>query len=180
MQKNKLLLHALVSYLLSFQLLSYDLLVSQYLRYRDLETNMKKYFRLCIVLILTFTLTVFSSISVEAQGNGLPDSSTFSVTKDVLDGFDPLKTQGSAQATALSTPGGIISRALSFAFPIAGMILFVMIVVGGLEILGGAANSKSLQSGQQRVTMAILGFMVLFASYWITQILELIFGIAIL
>lgn len=141
---------------------------------------MKKYFGLYTVLVLVFTFITFVPTSVLAQGSALPDSSNFAVTKDVLDGFDPLKTQGSSQATALSTPGGIISRALSFAFPIAGMILFVMIVVGGLEILAGATNSKSLQSGQQRVTMAILGFMVLFASYWITQILEIIFGIAIL
>lgn len=141
---------------------------------------MKKYSGLFIVFALIL-VALFAPSPLSAAGNsGLPDSSTFAVTKDVLDGFDPLKTQGSAQAAALSTPGGIISRALSFAFPIAGMILFVMIVVGGLEILAGATNSKSLQSGQQRVTMAILGFMVLFASYWITQILELIFGIAIL
>jgi len=55
-----------------------------------------------------------------------------------------------------------------------------MIVAGGLQILAGASNGKSLDAGKQRVTMAILGFILLFASYWIAQILEAIFGLKIL
>lgn len=104
---------------------------------------------------------------------------SYEVTSDVLDSFDPLKVAGSAQAGTLSTPGGIISRALEFIFPIAGLALFVMIVAGGLQILAGASNAKSLEEGKKRVTMAIIGFLILFASYWIAQILEVIFGVNI-
>lgn len=101
------------------------------------------------------------------------------VTDEKLDLFDPLKVGGSEHAETLSTPGGIISRLLGFAFPLAGMILFVMIVMGGFQVLTGAGNQKATEAGRQRVTMAVVGFLLLFASYWIVQILEQIFNIKI-
>jgi hypothetical protein len=108
------------------------------------------------------------------------DPEQYSLTEAVLNSFDPLRVGGSRRAEELSTPGGVISRVLEFAFPLAGMILFVMIVVGGLQILTGAAGQKSLEEGRKKVTTAIVGFLLLFASYWVAQILERIFSIKIL
>ena len=124
--------------------------------------------------------SLISPVKVLAA-TGVPSAdSGFEVTNEVLDSFDPLQVAGSPHAQTLSTPGGIITRLLQFIFPIAGLALFVMIVAGGLQILSGASNSKSLQEGQKRVTMAVVGFLILFASYWIAQILEVIFGVKIL
>lgn len=100
-------------------------------------------------------------------------------TNETFDAVNPLQISQSEYADDLSTPGGILSRVLTFAFPIAGMILFVMIVWGGFEILAGANEKKSLDSGKQRVTAAIVGYLLLFCAYWVAQIVEYIFGIAI-
>ena len=105
------------------------------------------------------------------------------VTKDVIDKLNPLIQESSDPALAeeLSTPGGIVSRFLGvFAFPIAGLILFVMLIWGGVEMMAGSATSKSVDAGKQRVTTALIGFLLLFASFWIARILEMIFGIKIL
>lgn len=104
------------------------------------------------------------------------------VTKKVIDSLNPLIQQGDATlAKELSTPGGIISKFLGeYAFPMAGLILFVMLVWGGIEIMAGSATAKSTDAGKQRITAAILGFLLLFASFWIARILELMFGIKIL
>lgn len=102
------------------------------------------------------------------------------VTQRMLDSINPLKTTGSEQAEQLSTPGGIISRVMEFAFPIAGLILFVMIVWGGFEILYGAADKKSLDAGRQRITAAIIGFVLLFVSYWIIRVIEQVLGIRVI
>lgn len=83
-------------------------------------------------------------------------------------------------AAEFSSPGGIITRVLRFAFPIAGLILFVMLVWAGFEILSMASNGKSIQQGSQRATAAIIGFILLFASYFIMQIIEIVFSITIL
>ncbi len=73
-----------------------------------------------------------------------------------------------------------INRALEFIFPLAGLILFVMIVWGGFEMLTSAASKKGMDAGKQRVTAALIGFLVLFASYWIIQIVQEITGVVIL
>lgn len=99
-------------------------------------------------------------------------------SNDTLDALNPLKR--STQADSLSTPSGIIARALSFLFPLAGFILFIMIVWGGFEMLSQAATKKSMDAGRQRVTAAIIGFVLLFASYWIMQIVEVVFDVVIL
>ncbi len=83
-------------------------------------------------------------------------------------------------AKTLKSPGGFISRILLFAFPLAGLILFAMLSWAGFEMLAGASSEKSLDAGKQRATAAIVGFLLLFVSYWIMQIVEVIFGITIL
>lgn len=98
-----------------------------------------------------------------------------------LDLFNPLLQPNAAgdvneaNATELSTPGGILSRLLTFAFPLAGLILFVMLVWAGWEILVGATDKKSIDAGKQRATAAVVGFFLLFIAYWLVQLLEVIF-----
>ena len=106
---------------------------------------------------------------------------------NALNALNPLHlfTSGEAKDELLGadnylTPANLINRVLKFLFPLAGMILFVMLLWGGFEILGQAATKKSMDAGRQRITAAILGFLLLFASYWLLQIVELIFGVKIL
>lgn len=96
-----------------------------------------------------------------------------------LDEFNPLHIAQSPLADELSTPRGILSQVLAYAFPLAGLILFVMLVWGGFEILSGATTKKSLDAGKQRITSAIVGFLLLFSSYWIMRVVEIIFGVNI-
>ncbi|MDH5533531.1 MAG: pilin [Candidatus Pacebacteria bacterium] len=103
------------------------------------------------------------------------------VTAGDFDALNPLKvarkTEDVTVEQDLSTPGGIISRLLEFAFPLAGLILFVMLFWGGFEITYGASTSKSMEAGKNRITAALIGFFLLFASFWIIQILQEILGI---
>jgi hypothetical protein len=105
-------------------------------------------------------------------------------TQDDFDNLNPLlvfgdRLTGGNIGETLSTPGGIVSRLLVFLFPAAGLVLFVMLVWGGFEVLTGAAAKKQVDSGRQRITAAVIGFILLFASYWIMQIVEYIFGLVI-
>jgi hypothetical protein len=110
-----------------------------------------------------------STVSVEEDGNifQAPTSAQF-------DSLNPLKNNAK-----LKSPGGIISRILVFAFPLAGLILFTMLVWGGFEMLVGATG-KGIDAGKQRITNAVIGFFALFVSYWVFQIVEVIFGLQIL
>lgn len=102
------------------------------------------------------------------------------VDKATLDALNPLLIENSAAAEQLSSPAGFISRVMTYVFPIAGLGLFLILIYSGFEIMMAAAGKKSIDAGKQRATAAVVGFMLLFASYWIAQIIELVFGIKIL
>ncbi len=96
-----------------------------------------------------------------------------------FDQFNPLIIGDSAKADQFRTPSGIITEVLRFAFPIAGFILFIMLVWGGLEIMTSSVSGKK-DAGRQRITTAVIGFLLLFATYWIGQLMEVVFGVRIL
>jgi hypothetical protein len=77
------------------------------------------------------------------------------------------------------TLGEIISALLTYIFAIAGIILFVFLIMGGFELLTSGGNPESAKKAQGRITSALIGFLIIFLAYWITQILEVIFGIKI-
>ncbi|MDR0463250.1 MAG: pilin [Pseudomonadales bacterium] len=75
---------------------------------------------------------------------------------------------------------GWVSRAVNgFVFPIAGIILFAMILWGGFDIVLGSARGETnrIDQGKKRVTSAIIGFLILFAAFWIIQAVEQVFGL---
>jgi hypothetical protein len=138
-----------------------------------------KLFLLTLALIVgNFLLTPLAFAQQNQDQNGTTNFRE--VNDEVFEQTNPLKIAGSEHAEQLSTPGGIISRILDFAFPIAGLILFVMIVWGGFEMLMGAADKKSVDAGRQRITAAIIGFFLLFVSFWIIRVVETVLGIKII
>lgn len=102
------------------------------------------------------------------------------LSKGCLDSLNTELLPDAAKATALSTPRGIISEVLPYLFTFGGLILFIMLIWGGFEMLSGAANPKSQEAGKARITAAIIGFILLFSSYWLAQLVQAIFGISIL
>lgn len=70
--------------------------------------------------------------------------------------------------------GAIISTALQYLFPIAGLLLFLFLVFAGFQLLTSSGDPKKVEAGRNRITYAVVGFVLLIASYWITKIVELI------
>lgn len=87
-----------------------------------------------------------------------------------------------APFNAFANPGALISTLLSNAFILAGLVMFIIIFFGGFMIISGAAggDAKKSQQGTQAATWAVVGFLVIFASYWILQIVKVITGIDVL
>lgn len=145
---------------------------------------MKKIF----ILLLLPLLLVTGVLAFQTQVTPVfADVTQGPPTNEDFDAFNPLhifnQSSGEtfyANPDDLNTPAGIMNRVLLFAFPLAGLILFVMLLWGGFEMLTGAATKKSLDSGRQRITTAVLGFLLLFVSFWIVQIIEVVFGVSIL
>jgi hypothetical protein len=78
------------------------------------------------------------------------------------------------------TIGAVLTALLPYLYTFGGMILFAMIIWGGFEMLAGAQETKAQEAGKQRITAAAIGFVLLFVSYWLAQLLEVILNINIL
>lgn len=78
--------------------------------------------------------------------------------------------------------GSLVSIILSNALIIAGVILLILLILGGFSIIMGAGQSdpQRVEQGKKAATAAIIGFIIIFAAYWIIQIVELVTGIQIL
>jgi len=89
---------------------------------------------------------------------------------------------GFTKLSELSGVGQLVSLVLNFAFVAAGVILLFFIVVGGIGLISGAGqnNPEKAEKSKQTVTSALIGFLVVFAAYWIVKLIEQITGVSIL
>lgn len=78
------------------------------------------------------------------------------------------------------TIGNLITAVIPYIFVIAGLIFFGLLIWAGFEFLTSAGDPEKVKGAQGKLTGAITGFIIIFAAYWIAQILEVIFGITIL
>lgn len=73
----------------------------------------------------------------------------------------------------------IVSAFFPYVFAIAGLILFAFLIMGGFGLLTSGGNPETVKKAQGKITSALVGFLIIFLAYWLTQILEIIFGITI-
>ena len=83
---------------------------------------------------------------------------------------------------SIGTLGSIISSLLDNVYLLAGIILFILLIVGGLSFIMGAGeeNPEKAKKGKQAITAALIGFVIIFCSFWIIRIIEVLTGLSIL
>lgn len=79
-----------------------------------------------------------------------------------------------------NTLGAVISEALKYIYPLAGIILFFMLLWAGFEYLTAAGDEEKIKGAQQKITWSVIGFIVLFAAFWVMRILQTVFGFKVL
>ena len=75
--------------------------------------------------------------------------------------------------------GSIVGYFLPYILTLAGMALFGMLVAGGFSMLAGAADKEAQEKGKHMISNAFMGFIILFLSYWIAQIIQVVFNVSI-
>ena len=76
--------------------------------------------------------------------------------------------------------GALISNWLPNIYILGGILVLILIIASGLMWIGNAGNIKKIEEAQKILTFAIMGFIFLFASYWIIQIVQVLTGVPIL
>lgn len=82
--------------------------------------------------------------------------------------------------SSFPTVGTFISAILKNAYVLAGLIMLVLILFGGFSFMTAGDDPKKAQSGKDAITWAIAGFLVIFCSYWILQIIRVLTGVDII
>jgi hypothetical protein len=96
-------------------------------------------------------------------------------------GDTPLGT-GKSISQTYTDPASLVTLIVKNGLTIAGIIFLVLLVAGGFMIIAsaGSGDQKKAATAKTMVTDAVIGFLVIFLSYFIIQIIEVITGLTIL
>lgn len=73
--------------------------------------------------------------------------------------------------------GEIISGILPYLFTIAGLLLLLYLLLGGFQLMTSGGDPKKMQEAKGKLTNALVGFIIVFVSYWLVQIVASILGL---
>lgn len=73
--------------------------------------------------------------------------------------------------------GALISAFLPYIFSIAGILLLFYLLAGGFQLLLSGGEPKKIQGAWGKITNALLGFLIIFIAYWVTQLVGQILNI---
>lgn len=85
------------------------------------------------------------------------------------------------QTLSGKTLSSFIGPLIQDIFVLAGVILLILLIFGGVTFImnAGSGDKEGMEKGKNALTMAILGFIIIFAAYWLVQIVQYITGIEI-
>lgn len=75
-----------------------------------------------------------------------------------------------------------VSNIITASISIAGIILLFLLIGGGIGMIAGAGKSdpQTVEKGKKAATSALIGFIVVFCSYWIVKLVETITGLSLI
>jgi len=95
---------------------------------------------------------------------------------------DPIKLGASGNYVKLKdlTFGGIISGAISLVLLVVTVVFFFILVIGGLKWITSGGDEKKVAAARSQITNALIGLIIVFASWAIMKLIDAIFGTTIM
>ena len=81
-------------------------------------------------------------------------------------------------STKFPSLSNVIGELLPFVYVVAGLILMLMLVNGGIALMTSAGNPDKTKAGYGKITGALIGFFIIFLSWFVAKIVEVIFGVS--
>jgi len=75
------------------------------------------------------------------------------------------------------TIGDIINLLMPYIFVIAGLVLLFMLIMGGIQLMTSAGDPDKTKAGYGRITHALIGFVVIFIVYFVSQLVQVMLGV---
>lgn len=80
---------------------------------------------------------------------------------------------------SITSIGQFIGAILSLLFIIAGILVFVYLVWGGLQWLTSGGDKGATQAARDRITAALVGLAIIAIAYAIVQLIQYFFGVQV-
>lgn len=77
----------------------------------------------------------------------------------------------------LNNLGAIINTVIPYLFGAAGLLLLLYLIWGGFSYMLSQGDPKAAESAKQKITNALIGFVIIFVAYWLVQLLGMILGV---
>lgn len=84
----------------------------------------------------------------------------------------------SGNFSSLSSIGQLVSLFINISFIVAGIILLFYFIMGGIGMISSAGKSdpQKAEQAKKSITSALIGFIIVFASYWIVKLIGQLIG----
>ncbi|NOY15152.1 MAG: hypothetical protein GXP43_02950 [bacterium] len=82
--------------------------------------------------------------------------------------------------TFASSPAAVINLILPYILILSGLLVFFYLLMGAFKFLTAMGDESKITSGKKMITNALIGFVIIFTSYWLIQIIEVILSVNIL
>lgn len=87
---------------------------------------------------------------------------------------------GGVNAPTSLTVEALITFAVTAVIVVAGIIFLIMLLLGGLRWIVSGGDKAATESARGQVTSALIGLVIVFSAWAITELLSRVFGINIL
>ena len=77
-------------------------------------------------------------------------------------------------------PGTVISTLLPYIYVAAGLLLLVTLIMGGITLMTAAGDQGKMKQGYGQITAGLIGFVIIFVSYFVAQIIQVALGVKFL
>ena len=127
---------------------------------------------------LSFAQPIKAAVEVPEEGaSGIENSNSPADTAEVNINLSEklVLDDGRSVQDAFSKPSDMVNLIVRVVFIAAGIILFALVIGAGFTLISGG-DGKNLDKAKTTLTGAIAGFMIMFAAYWIMQIISMLTG----
>lgn len=68
---------------------------------------------------------------------------------------------------------------LSYIYVFAGLILLILLIFGGITLMTAAGDQNKTKQGYGMISSGLIGFAIIFVSYFVLQLVEVVLGVKI-
>lgn len=87
---------------------------------------------------------------------------------------------GRVSLDAIDNIGDLISAGIGAAFLIAGILVFIMLIWGGIQWITSGGDKENTQKARDRITHALVGLTIIAGAWALMQLIQFFFGISVL